>query len=81
MNDCRPVTGKKRYWLFAGHHYPIGGFGDFKGSFDTFYEARTDAGRYIISCERHSLLPWCHIYDSHEDKLIEWDLDNGFEHE
>lgn len=58
----------KRYLGFAGpKYYPEGGWGDFRGDFDTLDEA-------IRSCEAegpdNATGLWAHVVDTHEVRVI-----------
>lgn len=56
----------KRFLLFAGdYQYPDGGWNDFRHSYDTLEEARTEGGRLSTpdkDTHRHSK-DWWHIVD------------------
>jgi hypothetical protein len=53
----------KRYWLFVyGTCYPLGGFEDFYGSYDTIEECTQ---RYERASGRHA-----HVFDSVEQKIV-----------
>ena len=54
----------KQYLLFAGdRYYAVGGFFDFKGSFETVEEAMNEENK-----NHHS---WYHIFDSKSNKIVE----------
>lgn len=49
----------KRYVVFAGeHYYPSGGWGDYRGSFDTLEEAQA-----LIGTLGPSTYDWAHVVD------------------
>lgn len=53
----------KRYWLFVyGTCYPLGGFEDFYGSYDTIEECTQ---RYDVIKKIHA-----HVFDSVEQKIV-----------
>lgn len=55
----------KRYLLFGGNnYYPLGGWGDFKESFDSIEEAKTVAEERIYSDCEYWDLEWFHIVDT-----------------
>jgi hypothetical protein len=56
----------KRYWLFAGREfYPLGGMKDFKGDFDSYFDAATHAVKILDEPDISNSLPgWYHIWDS-----------------
>lgn len=50
----------KRYLLFAGNYfYPLGGWNDFVGDYDTIEEAL-----------QYAVKEWWHIVDSHTKSII-----------
>lgn len=52
----------KKYIVFAGHdHYPSGGMGDVRGSFDTLEECRVVTDKK--SRFGHRYYDWHHIVD------------------
>lgn len=57
----------KRFWLFGGHDYEIGGgMHDFVGSFDSLYDATEEAKRCKPGLHHdgpHDLY-WWHVVDS-----------------
>lgn len=60
----------KRFFLFYGYiHYPSGGMDDFKGSFDTFEEAKESLDN-LHGIENDWLSHWGQIYDIVEGKMV-----------
>lgn len=56
----------KRYLLFAGDvYYPVGGWDDFRGAYDTIEEAQSASLAYRDTYE------WFHIVDTVEMKQVE----------
>lgn len=54
----------KRYALFAGHeYYPVGGWHDFQGTFDTIEEAKEAARPQRIPGQPTSSWDWWHVID------------------
>ena len=55
----------KKYMLFEGlHYYPSGGFGDFKGTFDTIEEAIS-----FIAPNEHDIY-WSHIVETESGQKV-----------
>jgi hypothetical protein len=61
MEITTPTQKIKRFLLFAGdNHYPLGGWSDLKGSFDTYEEAIMQ-GKYLELNDRN--IYWWHVID------------------
>lgn len=57
----------KKFAVFMGDiYYPLGGFHDFKASFDTLKEARV-----YIKAQKRSSYDWYHIVDIEQKRIIE----------
>lgn len=57
----------KRYIVFSGYtYYPAGGWGDFKGSYDTIEEARKCATKQKSD-------DWWQIVDATTSRIVETD--------
>lgn len=53
----------KRYWMFAGDfYYPSGGMLDFKGSYDSLDEAKS---------EMKFAVDWYHVFDTENKQVVE----------
>lgn len=60
----------KRYMLFGGsEYYPLGGFNDFLGAFNSKEDALSEAIRQ--DCD------WYHVIDSVEMKCVSGDIYHG----
>jgi hypothetical protein len=65
LSDYRKIN-MKRFLLFAGHiGFKNGGWGDFKGSFDTLGDAKTELFVKIVEgCD------WGHVVDGQTGEII-----------
>lgn len=55
----------KRFLVFAGEaYYPLGGWNDFRSSFDTKEEAF--AAKEVL----HSAVGWVHVVDSETQQIV-----------
>lgn len=58
----------KRFILFAySHYYPLGGWHDFRGAFDTIEEA---VAARKAKADKYDYAEW-HVFDSVEMRIVE----------